>query len=72
MFTALLGCFTAATTLSEDYISEDIRKRLFIASIILGFIHFIIEIRQFIFDPIGWIRNLWKFYSRNKFNCFIY
>ena len=44
MFTVLLGCFTAATTFSEDYISEEIRKRFFKASACLGIIHISLEL----------------------------
>jgi len=64
LFIALLGCFTAATTLSEDYISDDIRKELFMASIGLGFIHFIFEFRQFIYDPIEWFCDPWNFFGK--------
>ncbi len=63
LFIALLGCFTAATTLSEDY---DTRKELFMASIVLGFIHFIVEFRQFVYDPIEWIRDLWNFFGKKN------
>ncbi len=70
MFTALLGCFTAATTFSEDYISEDIRKRLFFVSAYLGIIHISFEYRQS-FGYIGWHLDLWKFYNRNKLNLII-
>ncbi|PKY51141.1 hypothetical protein RhiirA4_496374 [Rhizophagus irregularis] len=67
IFAALLGCFTAATTLSEDYISEKDRKILYISSIFLGIIHLIIELRQFIFDPIAWISDPWNYFGKNKY-----
>ncbi|PKK61090.1 hypothetical protein RhiirC2_226564 [Rhizophagus irregularis] len=63
IFAALLGCFTAATTLSEDYISEKDRKILYISSIFLGIIHLIIELRQFIYDPIAWISDPWNYFD---------
>ena len=59
-FFALLGCFTVAVTLSDDFISEDIRKRLLTASIILGIYHIINEIRQIIYDPWEWIHDYWN------------
>jgi len=66
MFTALLGCFTAATTLSD--ISDDARKQLLIASIILGFIHFTFEFRQVIYDPVEWIFDPWNYFGKNEIN----
>uniref|UniRef100_U9SZ98 Uncharacterized protein n=1 Tax=Rhizophagus irregularis (strain DAOM 181602 / DAOM 197198 / MUCL 43194) TaxID=747089 RepID=U9SZ98_RHIID len=63
LFTALLGCFTAATTLTRELIPDNIRERLLIASIILGFIHFIFEFRQFIYDPIEWILDPWNYFD---------
>ena len=59
-FFALLGCFIVAATLSKDYISDDFRKQLFKVSILLGVLHFIYEIRQFIYDPKKWIINYWN------------
>ncbi|GET58244.1 hypothetical protein GLOIN_2v1845350 [Rhizophagus irregularis DAOM 181602=DAOM 197198] len=50
LFMALLGCFTAAATIPRQFISEEVRQQLFIASIILGFIHLILEIRQFFYN----------------------
>ena len=71
-FAALLGCFTAATTLSNESISKDIRTRLFKASIFLGFIHFTFEFRQFIYDPIKWIFDAWHYFGKKFFfNFFI-
>ncbi len=73
MFTALLGCFTAATTLSDGYISENIRKQLLITSIILGFTHFLLfEFRQFIYNPIKWFRDPWNYFGKNKFVCLLF
>jgi len=59
-FFDLLGCFTIATTLSDDFISEDIRKRLSTASIILGLYHVFNEIRQIIYNPKEWIHDFWN------------
>jgi len=72
LFTALLGCFTVAATFSEELISQDTRKVLFKASIGLGFIHFIFEFRQFIYDPIEWFFDAWNFFGKkiNSMNTF--
>jgi hypothetical protein len=58
-FMALLGCFTAAATIPQQYIDVDIQKKLLIASIILGFIHLSFEVRQFIYNPFNWFQNFW-------------
>jgi hypothetical protein len=50
-YITLLACFNAAAIISQ----QDIQKRLLITSIILGSIYLILEVRQFIYDPIGWI-----------------
>jgi hypothetical protein len=62
-FIALLGCFTTAATIPQQYINVDIQKQLLIASIILGFIHLSFEVRQFIYNPIKWIRNFWNIFG---------
>jgi hypothetical protein len=66
MFTALLGCFSAAATLSDSDISEDVRNRLLIASIVLGFIHLFFEFRQLIYDSKEWIFDAWNYFGENK------
>ncbi|CAG8466075.1 467_t:CDS:10 [Funneliformis caledonium] len=66
-FTALLGCFMAASTFSDVIVSEDIRKRLLTSSIVLGFTHFTFEIRQFIYDPIKWIIDPWNYLDLGAF-----
>ena len=63
MFMALLGCFTAVATIPQQYIDNDVREQLLIASIILGFIHLSFEVRQFIYDPIKWIHDLWNIFG---------
>ncbi|RGB43102.1 hypothetical protein C1646_809525, partial [Rhizophagus diaphanus] len=60
LFMTLLGCFTAAATIPQQYINEEIRQQLFIASIILGFIHLIFEIRQFFYNITKWFYNFWN------------
>ncbi|PKC51839.1 hypothetical protein RhiirA1_482869 [Rhizophagus irregularis] len=69
LFMVLLGCFTAAATISQQYISEEVRQQLFIISIILGFIHLIFEIRQFFYNIIKWFYNFWNIFG--KYKCLI-
>jgi hypothetical protein len=64
LFMALLGCFTAAATIPQQYINEEVRQQLFIASIILGFIHLILEIRQFFYNIIKWFHNFWNIFGK--------
>ncbi|CAG8465583.1 14744_t:CDS:10 [Funneliformis caledonium] len=59
-FIALLGCFTIAATFSEEFIPQNIRKQLLLASTILGFVHLTFEIRQFIYSPLKWVRDVWN------------
>ncbi|EXX74794.1 hypothetical protein RirG_047800 [Rhizophagus irregularis DAOM 197198w] len=63
LFMSLLGCFTAAATIPQKYINEEVRQQLFIASIILGFIHLILEIRQFFNDIIKWFYDFWNIFD---------
>ncbi|PKC58451.1 hypothetical protein RhiirA1_470949 [Rhizophagus irregularis] len=70
LFMALLGCFTAAATIPQQYISKGIRQQLFISSIILGFIHLILEIRQFFYNFTKWFYNFWNIFG--KYKCLIY
>ncbi|PKC52140.1 hypothetical protein RhiirA1_482190 [Rhizophagus irregularis] len=60
---ALLGCFTTAATIPQQYINEEVRQQLFIASIILGFIHLILEIRQCFYKIIEWLKNFWNIFD---------
>jgi hypothetical protein len=62
-FMALLGCFTAAATIPQQYIDDDIHKKLLIATIILGFVHLSFEVRQFIYNPFNWFQNFWNFFG---------
>uniref|UniRef100_U9SXG5 Ion transport domain-containing protein n=1 Tax=Rhizophagus irregularis (strain DAOM 181602 / DAOM 197198 / MUCL 43194) TaxID=747089 RepID=U9SXG5_RHIID len=73
LFMALLGCFTAAATIPQQYINEEVRQQLFIASIILGFIHLIFEIRQFFYNITKWFYNFWNIFGKYIFifNYFI-
>ncbi|GET61735.1 hypothetical protein RIR_jg33314.t3 [Rhizophagus irregularis DAOM 181602=DAOM 197198] len=64
LFMTLLGCFTAAATIPNQYINEEVRQRLFIASIILGSIHLIFEIRQFFYNITNkWFYNFWNIFD---------
>jgi hypothetical protein len=70
LFMGLLGCFTAAATIPQQYIDKNIQEQLLITSIILGFIHLSFEIRQIIYSPIKWIRDFWNLFGiYEMFNC---
>ncbi|GET00426.1 hypothetical protein GLOIN_2v1874127 [Rhizophagus clarus] len=71
-FMLLLGCFTAAATIPQQYTDNNIQKQLLVASIILGFIHLSFEVRQFIHNPIKWIRNFWNLFDLMSFILPIY
>jgi len=60
---------TAAATIPQQYINEEVRKQLFIASIIFGFIHLIFEIRQFLYNITKWFYNFWNIFG--KYKCLI-
>ncbi|GBB85847.1 hypothetical protein RclHR1_01230010 [Rhizophagus clarus] len=63
-FMALLGYFTAAATIPQQYIDNDVQQQqLLIASNILGFIHLSFEVSQFIYDPIKWIFDFWNIFD---------
>ncbi|GBB89682.1 hypothetical protein RclHR1_16470001 [Rhizophagus clarus] len=63
LFMAFLGCFTIAATTPQQYIDDNIQKQLLVASVILGFIHLIFEIRQIIYDANKWIRDFWNMFD---------
>ncbi|PKY29121.1 hypothetical protein RhiirB3_445628 [Rhizophagus irregularis] len=71
-FIALLGCFTTAATIPQQYINDNIQKQLLITSIILGFIHLSFEVRQFIYNPNKWFRNFWNIFDIIAFLLPIY
>ncbi|GBC02452.1 hypothetical protein RclHR1_04630008 [Rhizophagus clarus] len=66
-FMALLGCFNTAAKLPQQYIGDNVQRRLLIASIILGFIHLSFEIRRFIYNPAKWMKDI-----GNLFDAFVY
>jgi hypothetical protein len=66
VFMVLLGCFTAAATIPQQYIDDNVQKQLLIASIILGFVHLSFEVRQMIYDFNKWIRDFWNIFGKYK------
>ncbi|GBC05945.1 hypothetical protein RclHR1_06520001 [Rhizophagus clarus] len=62
-YMAFLGCFTVAATTPQQYIDENVRRKLLIASIILGFIHLSFEIRQMIYDVNKWTHDFWNIFD---------
>jgi hypothetical protein len=70
-FMVLLSCFTIAATVPQQYIDKNIQNQLFIASIILGFIHLSFEIRQFIYSPKKWIYEFWNIFGKFVYKIFV-
>ncbi|CAG8481951.1 5791_t:CDS:2 [Funneliformis mosseae] len=58
-----IACFTAASTYSEDIVSEGIRNPLLKATIVLGIIHLNFELRQIYYDPIKWFIDPWNYFG---------
>ena len=59
LFTIYLTCFTLASIPSNIF-NEEVREKLFIYSIILGLIHLSFKLRQFIWNPIKLIYDIWN------------
>jgi hypothetical protein len=59
-FFALLGCFTAAATIPKDGLSDDNRKNLFKATIVLGISFILHELRQLTYDYADWFDDPWN------------
>ncbi|EXX53259.1 hypothetical protein RirG_245710 [Rhizophagus irregularis DAOM 197198w] len=68
-FIALLGCFTIVA-IPQQHIDYTIQKQLLITSIILGFIHLSFEIRQIIYNPVKWIRDIWNLFEMSGYFLF--
>ncbi|EXX64204.1 hypothetical protein RirG_145060 [Rhizophagus irregularis DAOM 197198w] len=62
-FMALLGCFNAAAKIPKQYIGDDVLNHLLIASIILGFIHLSFEVRQLIYKPERWMKDIGNWFG---------
>jgi hypothetical protein len=59
-YTVLYGCFTVAATISQQYIDENTRKQLLIATFIFGLVHLTFEVRQFIYNPTKYFYDFWN------------
>ncbi|KAF0501891.1 transient receptor potential cation channel subfamily a member 1-like [Gigaspora margarita] len=54
-------CFLIVATIKG--LSNNTQNLLLIATIILGFLHLIFEIRQFIYSPLSWITDVWNYFD---------
>ncbi|RGB36456.1 hypothetical protein C1646_758096 [Rhizophagus diaphanus] len=66
LFIIYLTCFTLAS-IPYDIFNEEDRKKLFLFSIILGFIHLLFEVRQFIWSPFRWISDIWNLFDLSAY-----
>ncbi|RGB36457.1 hypothetical protein C1646_758097 [Rhizophagus diaphanus] len=66
LFIIYLTCFTLASIPYDIFNKED-RKRFFFFSIILGFIHLLFEVRQFIWSPFRWISDIWNLFELSAY-----
>ncbi|RGB23988.1 hypothetical protein C1646_773715 [Rhizophagus diaphanus] len=62
-FMVLLGYFTAAATIPQQYISDFNRNLLLIFSTCIGLYHLVHEIRQFTYDPKKWYKDIWNYFD---------
>ncbi|PKC67616.1 hypothetical protein RhiirA1_441090 [Rhizophagus irregularis] len=65
LFIIYLTCFTLAS-IPYDIFNKEVRKKLFFSSIILGFVHLLFEVRQFIWSPFRWISEIWNLFGVAK------
>ncbi|KAF0520693.1 transient receptor potential cation channel subfamily a member 1-like [Gigaspora margarita] len=54
-------CFLIVAMIKE--LSNNTRNLLLFTTIILGILHLIFEIRQFIYFPLPWITNIWNYFD---------
>ncbi|RIA98253.1 hypothetical protein C1645_731803 [Glomus cerebriforme] len=66
-FLIYLLIFALGTTLSDTTLSLGIRKALLSITIVIGFVFFTFEIRDFVWRPRRYLRNFW-----NLFDCGAY
>uniref|UniRef100_U9U095 Ion transport domain-containing protein n=1 Tax=Rhizophagus irregularis (strain DAOM 181602 / DAOM 197198 / MUCL 43194) TaxID=747089 RepID=U9U095_RHIID len=63
----LIICVVIDATIPYDIFNEEDRKYLFFFSIILGFIHLLFEVRQFIWSPFRWISDIWNLFDLSAY-----
>ncbi|RIB22914.1 hypothetical protein C2G38_928335 [Gigaspora rosea] len=63
IYSAFMSCFLIASTIPEHAISWISQSILLVATIFLGFIHFIFEARQLIHRPIAYIKSPWNWFD---------
>ncbi|EXX62830.1 hypothetical protein RirG_158070 [Rhizophagus irregularis DAOM 197198w] len=66
LFIIYLTCFTLAS-IPYDIFNKEVRKKLFFSSIILGFVHLLFEVRQFIWSPFRWISEIWNLFDLSAY-----
>ncbi|CAJ0908832.1 2849_t:CDS:2 [Entrophospora sp. SA101] len=55
--------FVIATSTSPDQLSDNNRSSLLMTAVTLGAIHLTIEVRQFIWKPLKYIKDFWNYFA---------
>ncbi|KAF0449992.1 transient receptor potential cation channel subfamily a member 1-like [Gigaspora margarita] len=63
IYSDFMSCFLIASTIPEHEISWIKQSILLVATIFLGFIHFIFEVRQLIHKPKAYIKSPWNWFD---------
>ncbi|KAF0449993.1 transient receptor potential cation channel subfamily a member 1-like [Gigaspora margarita] len=63
IYSAFMSCFLIASTIPEHEISWINQSILLVATIFLGFIHFIFEVRQLIHRRMAYIKSPWNWFD---------
>ncbi|KAF0558433.1 transient receptor potential cation channel subfamily a member 1-like [Gigaspora margarita] len=63
IYLIFMCCFLIVSTIPEHKISWNDQEILLIATIFFGFMHFIFEVRQFIYKPMAYIASPWNWFD---------
>ncbi|CAJ0850367.1 13740_t:CDS:2 [Entrophospora sp. SA101] len=66
-----IGIFVIATSISPDQLSDEKRNSLLTTTIFLGMIHLTIEVRQFIWKPLKYIKDFWNYFDLGAYSLAI-
>ncbi|CAJ0878839.1 10251_t:CDS:2 [Entrophospora sp. SA101] len=66
-----MSSFVTATTSTLSYLSDNGRHSLLTATIVLGAIHFTVEVRQFIWKPLKYTTDFWNYFDLGAYSLAI-